>query len=534
MSFEDFPNELLYDVFEYLSSVDLFRAFNGLNIRFDQLLIEYYQIRQSIDFRLTSKEDLSLIRQRYLPSIVHQINSLCLSDEDTNPHQIDIFLSRLYPLYRFINLQSITFHHIYSIDKVIRILNDLQRIPDLITLNLIECYLEYDLKKLLGIMNSIWSLSNLKHCCLDLIDIQGYNLIPPTMISCSLEDLSIKGIQCGLETLSVLYEHTPHLQSLSIETAENEDDYSSLPIVYSLNQLKLRCQGSSRALLSILRKVPNVTKLTIETNRIEMTGQQWENLLGQYFPVLKILNLKMKYQLMDFDDIEEKIDEILKSYRTSYWIDQHQWFVRCFCTTENHTNLINIHTLPYRFKESTLYITDNENSIFKSTYPDDDHDLIYNYVQNLDCCCNLSEDVQLPQIQFPNLRYLRLSLPHDDYFPLLIPRFDKLISLTIDMFAMGFDQQELQQLQMLLDQSPRLEYLKFNSWSSVLSKGGFKNKKVIKFFSINIFCQSICFRLRIRICLHLLFEVPRFVILIFKEQIILGVVNITMKMIVHR
>lgn len=495
MAFEKLPNELLDDVFEYLSSVDLFRAFNGLNHRFDELLIEYFQVHPSIDFRLISKEDLNLIRQRYLPSMVDQITSLCLSDGDTNPHEIDFFLSRLFPLYRFVNLESMTFHHIYSIDKTIRILNDLQRISHLNTLNFHQCYFEYDMKKFLGLINQIWTLSNLKYCSLDLIDTRGFHFITPTMISCSLEDLSIKGIQCGLESLSLLYEHTPHLKNLSIETAENEDDYLALPLFYSLNQLKLRCEGSSRTLLAILRKVPNVTKLTIETNRVEMTGEQWQNLLGQYLPVLEIFNLKMKYQLMDLDDIEEKIDQILKSYRSSYWIDQHEWFVRCFCTTENHTNSINIHTLPYRFEESTFYITDHENSIFKSTCPDDDDHLIYDYVQTLNCCCNLSEDVQLPAIQFLNLRHLRLSLPHDDYFPLLIPRFDELISLTIDMFAMGFDHQELQQFQTLLDQCPRLEQLKFSSWSSALSKGGFKNKKVIQLFLMNIFCQLICCRI---------------------------------------
>lgn len=487
MSLELLPNELFYDVFEYFSSVDLFRAFNGLNSRFDQLLIEYFQIHKSIDFRLTTKEDLNLIRQRYLPLFVNDIHSLCLSDEDTNPHEIDFFLSRLYPLHRFINLQSITFYNIYSIDKVIRILTDLQRISNLNKLNFHRCFFEYDLKKFVAIMNGIWSLVNLTHCVLDLIDAGNHRLIAPTIISCSLQDLSIRGIHCGLETLSLLYEHTPHLQSLEIETASNEDDYQSIPISFSLNKFKLRCENSSTSLLSILRKVPNVTNLTVETRQIEMNGQQWQNLLGQYLPILKTFHLKMKYQLIDVDDIEEKLDDILKSYRTSFWIKQHQWFVRCFCTTENHTDFINIHTLPYRFDQSTLCITSNENSIFKSTCPDYDGDyFIYDHVQNLNCCCNTSEEVDLPEIRFPNVHHLTLSLPYDDYLQQLIPRFDRLTSLTIDMFTTGFDDDQLLQLQLLLDQAPRLYYIKFSSWSSVFTKTGSKNKKVIASFPMNI------------------------------------------------
>jgi hypothetical protein len=119
----------------YHPFVDLFHDFYRLNIRFDNLLSEYFQVRKSIDFRLIYKEDLNLIRQRYLPVFINEIISICLSDNDTNPHKIDLFVSRLYPLYRFVNLQSITFYNIYSAEKMIRILNDLQRMSHLTVLN---------------------------------------------------------------------------------------------------------------------------------------------------------------------------------------------------------------------------------------------------------------------------------------------------------------------------------------------------------------------------------------------------------------
>jgi hypothetical protein len=486
MCFELIPNELLFDLFEYLSSVDLFHAFNGLNIRFDNLLIEYFQVRKSIDFRLIYKEDLNLIRQRYLPVVINEITSICLSDEDTNPNEIDLFISRLFPLHRFVNLQSITFYQIYSAEKINRILTDLQRISHLTVLNFHQCQFEYDLKRFLIIMNGIWSLSNLTHCSLDLFGGFYRDLISPTIISCSIQNLSIKGLKCGLEVLSLLYDHTPSLQNLSIEGSQSDDDYQSLPIMYLLNTLTLKCENSSRLFIPILRKVPNLTKLTIETTKIEMNGQQWENILRKYLPNLKIFDLKMKYEVIDVENIEDQIDHILDSYRTQFWIDEHKWFVRCFSTTGNHGNSINIHTLPYRFKEISLSINDTENYIFRSTCPNNDHYLVYNYVQNLDCCCNTSEEINLSQIQFPNVEYLTLKLPYDDYFRCLVPQFDKLISLNIHMFDMGADDNQLLQLQLLLDQAPRLYYLKFETWSSVLSKAGSKNKKVRASWKINI------------------------------------------------
>ena len=97
MSLELLANELLFELFEYFSSVDLFHSFNGLNGRFDSLLIEYFRSHKSIDFRLIFKEDLNIIRRRYLPLFLNDITRICLSDDDTNPNEIDIFLSRIFP-----------------------------------------------------------------------------------------------------------------------------------------------------------------------------------------------------------------------------------------------------------------------------------------------------------------------------------------------------------------------------------------------------------------------------------------------------
>jgi hypothetical protein len=106
-----------------------------------------------------------------------------------------------------------------------------------------------------------------------------------------------------------------------------------------------------------------------------MTGHQWENILRKYLPNLKIFNLKMKYELIDVENIDEEIDHILDSYRIQFWIDEQKWFV-----TENDGNFINIHTLPYRFKDTSLSINDHENYIFKSTCLNNDHYLVYNHV----------------------------------------------------------------------------------------------------------------------------------------------------------
>ncbi|CAF3897596.1 unnamed protein product, partial [Rotaria sp. Silwood1] len=199
MSLERLANELFLDIFEYLSDVDLFHGFRELNIRIDNLIIKHFKNHKHIDFRLIFKEDLNIIRRKYLPLFINEIKSIYLSDNDTNPHELDIFISRLYPLYRFENLQSIKFYNIYSIEKINRILNDLKHLSYLTHLYLKQTYIKYDPNIILIMMNNIWSLSYLTHCCLDIFFEDISHLIPPTVISCTLKYLSISGVQCDLD-----------------------------------------------------------------------------------------------------------------------------------------------------------------------------------------------------------------------------------------------------------------------------------------------------------------------------------------------
>ena len=479
MSLEILANELLFELFEYFSSVDLFRAFNGLNSRFNFLIIEYFRSHQHIDFRLIFKEDLNEIRRRYLPLFINEIKSVYLSDDDTNPHTVDFFISRLYPFHRFTNLRSLSFFNIYSMQKINRILDDLKHISQLNKLYFKQCFIHYDPRNVLILMNHVWSLPSLTHFSLDIDFGDICHLIPPRVISCSLRHLSMPTLQCDLDNFSLLYEHTPSIESLCVSIWDPYDEHYQLSLIPSLTTFKLKCQSSSRIIEALLRKTPNLINLTVETKIIHMDGHMWRNIINKNLPKLKIFNLKMEFELIDYDDIEQDIDRIIDSYRTKFWICQHQWLVRCFCYTENESSLVHLHTFPYVFEKFSIGI--NDSFLYKSTFFKDNSSLKYNYVQNLNYCVTTFEDVNLPKIEFPNVRQITLTLPYDDHFRFLIPRFNKLISLKLRMTNWAFNDNDLIQLQILIDQSPHLYYLKFHSWSTPISKNENKNKKVILF-----------------------------------------------------
>jgi len=91
--FESLQNELLIDLFEYLDTVHLLRAFFGLNSRFDQLLSEQFR-SYHLDFRHISKDDFDNICEKHPRSIIDRIVSFNLSDKDETPGLIELFLSR--------------------------------------------------------------------------------------------------------------------------------------------------------------------------------------------------------------------------------------------------------------------------------------------------------------------------------------------------------------------------------------------------------------------------------------------------------
>jgi hypothetical protein len=88
----------------------------------------------------------------------------------------------------------------------------------------------------------------------------------------------------------------------------------------------------------------NLNNLTIETKNIRMDRHMWEILIQKYLLNLEICNLKMKFELNDCDDLEQEINEITNTYRTDFWIKQHQWFIRCLSYKKNQSNIVYLHT----------------------------------------------------------------------------------------------------------------------------------------------------------------------------------------------
>ncbi|CAF1438407.1 unnamed protein product, partial [Adineta steineri] len=164
------------------------------------------------------------------------------------------------------------------------------------------------------------------------------------------------------------------------------------------------------------------------------------------------------------DNKEQRVDDLLNSFRTQFWLVKHQWYIRCDWNRceQCDKNNIYLYTLPYAFHS---YFIHEPNFKTKSTCHLDNDYSSYDNVHTLGYELVPTINQILPFFRFVNLRHLDLHLPFDENFILLIPKLDQLISLSVAPYHMDDDLNFNNQLQTLLDQSPHVTSLTFKNWS---------------------------------------------------------------------
>ncbi|CAF4218428.1 unnamed protein product, partial [Adineta steineri] len=481
MKLELLPNELLLNLFEYLTIFHVFQAFDNINIRFRTLILIYCQ-KIHLDFQSISKTNFDIICKKYLPLFNHQILSLRLSDDDNTPQQISLFLSYGLRLEQFTHLQTISLSHIHSSSILNKLLTDCLYLPSLTHFTLTNCHISIDQISTDHLYNQIWSLPKLTYCYVD-INFSDRSYFPkPTIISTSLKSLHIPNISCDFNELIHLFQVTPNLQYLSIVFVDYTDEYDLSLFYAPITRLKLSFDCSLNILQYFLQNLSNLQHLTLETSNIYMNGYEWEDFICKYLPKLKIFQFKMRFSPLINQNKLIELNEILDSFRTKFWIDEHQWFVRChwYASDEQyHLNFIDLFTLPYIFKEFLSY---TGCILAKSTCPNDDMHWSYNHVNQL---CYRSSNFTNPimsRIHFSNIQHLSLSLLFNDQFLSIVSNLERLTSLSVSINNNNKTIENIQsQLQLLLDRAIHLNSISFGSWRSTS----------LQVLLMNIFSQSI-------------------------------------------
>jgi hypothetical protein len=467
MTLESLSNELFIDLFELFNAVDLLRAFIGLNTRINSLLLTHFRTYR-VDFRSIFKKDFDIFYRTYLPSILSRIIYLRLSDDDDTPYQCFHLLSAGFTLGRFDNLRSLTFNCVSSDLKINQsFFSDLYRLHHLTHLKFVDCQLS-DVRQndSQSVIDQIWNLPKLTHLYWEFSFKGETNFCIPNFVSTSLQYLTIlKTSWCSYQFAGLL-EKTPCLRkfSMSLDSCEKDDlpprrEFIPSPQNLSIKKLILSRVRSQRVMTNLLQLLPNISHLKVEIFSIDLDGHRWEQIIINYLPQLKVLQFEMDlYHCRSPDqNDEEEVDKYLATYRTPFWIEHHQWFIRCHWRLWREYLSIRVYSLPYEF--DFFPVLDSELSHnTKSTCPREMH-FSYDSVRGIGYKPTLFNDDALSRIQLINIEILSLQLPFDHRFLSIIPKFENLFNLTVSIPTEDYQSQ----LQALLDNAPHLYSLTFQS-----------------------------------------------------------------------
>ncbi|CAF1463421.1 unnamed protein product [Adineta steineri] len=463
--FESLSNEILFNIFEHISLLDFFRIFYSINIRFNNLILDRYQ-NYSLDFRSLRKKDLYTICHDYLPLIINQIIYLRLSDDDDTPKQSIDFLSYNIKLHQFKTLRSLTFFHIIFDLKMEEFLfHDIHQLSCLTHLKFVDCRIESNYNrhdtKSYNFIDQIWSHEKLIYCYLE------HYFILPTVISSSIQYLYIKRGGWEYKNLITLMEKTPNLQYFStlvtFSTAcDSSDEIDKTPpssMNFSMKELKLIGISSPKLMINTLFRMPNLVHLNIESSFIYFDGNQWKDIIQNNLPKLKIFHLNMTYEYKNLKNKENQVDTILDTYRNSFWIDEHQWFMGCLWDNTKDSSWICLHSLPFSFRN---YFEPKSQNNYRTKWINSSSNMKYSYnnIAYLNYNRSLFRKKNFLNMKFSNLQYLDIKLPYDNHLFLTCSKFDNLIVLRLNLSY----NYSLFKLQALLDKLSRLITLEFQSW----------------------------------------------------------------------
>ena len=455
MNFESLANELLLDIFEYFGSIDLLRAFHNLNYRLNSLLSHHFQTH-GLDFQSVSKYDFDTICREHLPSIIDQITSLRLSDNDDTPQQIDYFFAQYFTLHHFLHIQSLSLCYLQSSETINKIMLECHHLSNLTHLKFDKCSMLDGQVTSISFVNSIWSLSKLNFCYLD-INLGGRDrFLAPTIISSSLEHVYIHK-ECHVQQLACMFEHTPCLRQFSTSIGWSRTrEYLTSPVQSIITFKVLFTYPSEQLITNIFQSMPNLHHLTIDIHKIYINGRKWEEIIRNHLLKLERFRLKMNITVECNINKDQKVNEILDSFRSRFWIEERRWYVRCDWVETDTCIVGSLYTLPYAFDTYIL----NASIFSKSTCSHDNNHWSYDRVHSFICQCYLSEERALSYLRFNNLRHFHIQFPISNLVWSMVPKFDRLISLVASHYDCNNETCQ-SQLQYLLDRAPRFASLTF-------------------------------------------------------------------------
>ncbi|CAF0742369.1 unnamed protein product [Adineta ricciae] len=477
MSLEQLPNDVLLTVFNYINTVDLFRAFHHLNERFDTQL-RVHVATHKVDFRWITKRAFDIFCRTSLGSITTNVTSLCLSDDVEFPNLFHHFLpnpeqnfptdpARIprdfdgyghqilrsgirFTMRQFANLKYLHLDVIDFLEPVVQLLFEcryLSRLTHLKITQNMDSYLTHAPR----IVNAVWQLPNLSHFrfvsmnTINISDVTLSRCTSRTILSFSLERIEISWVQ-----FFNLLENSPNMAHARVSICKAAEVPTIMQIIPSITKLNLTVEYVPNVLAHIFDFMPNIDHLTIEFENSlsfeyeSFNEHKWKQIVLNHLPNLKVFSFFYVFFAPYDIQIEQVVDTLLDTFRTPFWLDERQLFVQCDWLPEDNGKPVILYTLPQTCGYSYALHPMRKS---RSTHPAVDRDSMLSDVPSM----NFSKSIDyinrysLRSVQNRQSADLMVELPVQEHVWRFISTFAHFTSLSVRLARMNYPSQ-LQQL----------------------------------------------------------------------------------------
>ncbi|CAF4202665.1 unnamed protein product, partial [Adineta steineri] len=343
--FENLPNEIIYEIFNYLDIYDIYYGFFNLKKRFENL---YGHLNPYLRINIST---MSKIRfDDYHQKIIIPNRQRILILRLSNPFTTDIIFSPPKIILKFVQLKTLILDKTDS-TYLKNILKHMIHLPELssLSINLIDF-----IKNSTEFYLQIFRLPKLKYCKLNFqimahLDVSSTS----TNISSPIEHFVYEPL-FPMESFENLLSFLPQLRHLPIHNIHDyrhrETNFSPLRLKSFTNiSLKLSSMNFNR-LEEIIKNYfyyIEVLHITSCDDPEFLNVKRWERLITSFMPNLRIFN-------MNHTGLADKYHDVINQFNSSFWINKKWYFTHEHITKDNAQTGIFYSMNPYRRKRYTV------------------------------------------------------------------------------------------------------------------------------------------------------------------------------------
>lgn len=350
--FESFPNEIIYEIFEYLDAFHIYQSFWNLNTRFQELLmLSNFPIKFN-----TTNIPKSLFQdyfEQFIKSNRHRVLTMNLS----NSFITELLVKSSKGIKRFTNLEKLLVDNINPtyVEDIIAKLSSLPKLSSLILkLNNENSQSNISFARKLP-------LRVFKYCVqpVNVDDLFARRSIT-TNCSSSIEHLVIKN-RMNDKDLLIILSHVPQLRRLSVDHLFRyyRRANQNLPnISKNLTDITIKLEHMNFDYFEclIINAFSYVKALTITINDDEkyLNAKRWERLISSYLPHLRIFDIRCANFVINEND-ENACRSLMDRFSTRFWTER-QWFFRHDHNWKGHSNRGVFYSIqPHRYRKIMFF-----------------------------------------------------------------------------------------------------------------------------------------------------------------------------------